>query len=242
MQFSDSTASKDGIIQDITWLLGIDLNGFPLADRTRGVNQRYGMVWHMIFDSYPGWKFMDDNVSDATTGVPYADSNIVSGTGLYTLPTGALTIDGVQMRSTSGGVFIRLAPITPEQFIDEGGDGAFPSTGVPAYYMLQGDVIRLLPTPNFSVSSALRVSFGQGFSSFTITDTTKTPGFASPFHRMLSIGCALDYAVAKGLAKKNDLQALWNDYEQRLRRFYSSRWVDNSPKKLRNNFDVSSLT
>lgn len=241
MQFSD-VSTKQGLIQDISWLLGIDLNGFKIEDRTRSINERYRMIWHMIFDSYGGWKYMDDNLSDATTGVPYADSNIVSGTGLYTLPSGALTIGGVEVKTSATSTFTRLKPVTREEFLDAGGDGAFSSTGVPAYYMLQGDVIVLLPTPNFSTTSGLRVYFGQDISTFASTDTTKTPGFASPFHRMLSIGASLDYAIGKGLAKKNDLQALWNDYEIRLRKFYADRWVDNSPKRLRNNFDIMSLT
>lgn len=225
MVFSD-TSGKQGIIQDITFLTGTDINAYPLADRTRNANERFRVVWHMIFDSYGGWKFMDDNVSDATTGVPYADSNITSGTGLYTLPSGSLTVEGVEILTTSGGTFSKLEPLTHEQFMAMGGDGWAASTGTPSYYMLQGDVIRLLPTPNFTLSSALRVYFAQDISSFATSDTTKVPGFASPFHRMISVGAALDYALARGLAVKDELQNLWNDYETRLGSFYAKRWRD----------------
>lgn len=241
MQFSD-VANKQGIIQDITFLTGVDINAYPLVDRTRNINERYRQVLHTIFESYGGWKFMDDNVSDATTGVPYADTNIVSGTGLYTLPTGALTVEGVEIKLTSGSTFTKLYPLTHEMFMSMGGDGSFSSNGTPVYYMLQGDVIRLVPTPNFSLSSALRVYFSQDVSTFSITDTTKTPGFATPFHRALSVGASLDYALAKGLAKKNDLENLWNDYLGRIASFYAKRWKDRQPNNLTGGYRVDPMS
>lgn len=232
MVFSDTTDNQ-GIIQDITFLLGIDTNAYPIKDRTRNVNERFRMVWSMIFESYGGWQFIDDNTSDTSTGVPYTDTDLVSGTALYSLPSSAITVNGVEI--LNGGVWQRLQAITPEQFIDGGGDSLFPSGGTSTHYMLQGDVIRILPTPSTDVTSGLRVYFDQEISTFLYTDTTKTPGFASPFHRMLSVGAALDYATARGVAKKADLQNLWNDYEIRLRKFYTKRWKDRQPARIGKN-------
>lgn len=227
MQFND-TANKTGIIQDITFLLGIDTNGYPLADRTRNINERFRMVWQMIFDSYGGWKFQDDN-SDAT---PYTDQNLTSGTGIYTLPSGALTVRFVEVLN-SGGTYERLRPLTEEEFKQAGGDIMLTSNSTPTYYLLYEDQIKLVPYPNYSQANGLRIYFDAGISTFVVTDTTKVPGFASPFHRMLSIGAALDYALARGLADKvTYLQNLWNDYETRLRQFYSKRFVDRQPKHI----------
>lgn len=232
MVFSDTT-NKQGIVEDITFLLGIDINGYPLADRTRNVNERFRVVWQMIFESYGGWRYMDDNVSDATSGVPYADQTLTSGTGLYSLPSGSLTIDSVQIKTSSGGTWNRLRPVSDEEFLRRGADGAFSSDGTPWGYMLQGDILRLLPTPNYTLASAMRIYFNQGISTFVATDTTKTPGFASPFHRMLSVGAALDYAIARGLGeKKAELKNLWDDYEARLKAFYSKRWRDVAPPRI----------
>lgn len=229
MVFSDSTTNQ-GLIQHMTFLLGIDVNAYPIQDRTRNINARYSMVWSMIFESYGGWQFIDDNTSDATTGVPYTDTNLVSGTGLYALPSAALTVNGVEVLINSN--WKRLKATTGEQLLDAGGDSIFPTNSVPDYYMVQGDVIRLLPVPNTSTTSGLRVYFDQGVSEFAYTDTTKTPGFASPFHPMLAVGAALDYAISRGVNKKADLQNLWNDYELRLRKFYSKRWKDRQPAKI----------
>jgi hypothetical protein len=229
MVFSD-TSGGQGLIQDITFLLGTDTNGFTIKDRTRSINSRYSMVLSMIFESYGGWQFIDDNTSDASTGVPYADTSLVSGTGLYTLPASAIAVNGVEILVNSQ--WKRLKALTLEQLMDMGGEGRFATNSTPVYYMLQGDVIRLLPIPNSSVTSGLRIYFDQDISTFAITDTTKVPGFASPFHRMLSIGASLDYAMSRGLKVTANLQNLWSDYEFRLRKFYAKRWKDRQPAKV----------
>lgn len=238
MQFSD-TSTKQGLIEDITFLLGIDTNGYSLADRTRNINERFKVVWQMIFESYGGWQFIDDNTSDTSTGVPYADQTITSGTGLYSLPTGALTVRQVSIVN-SGGTREILSPLTPEEFLQIGGDASFTSTGVPTYYMLQGDILRLLPVPNFTVSSTgIRVYFDQGISAFAATDTTKVPGFASPFHRALSVGAALDFAIARNMDRHVVyLQALWQDYERRIKQFYSKRFLERFPQQIGSGQDL----
>lgn len=238
MQFSDS-ANKLGIVEDTDFLVGTDSTKYSTANKTRNINERFRLIWTMIFEAYGGWRFMDDNVSDTSTGVPYADQDITSGTGLYALPTGALTIDGVEIRTSVSGPLQKLTPITHEQFLELGGDGYFASNGTPTHYLPQGDVLRLLPTPNFNMRNGtegaygMRVFFDQGISAFAATDTTKTPGFASPFHRMLSVGAALDYALLNGMSKKiANLSAIWNDYERRLKAFYSKRYKERYPNRI----------
>src|SRR4051812_1373317 len=115
MQYND-VASKQGIIQDCSFLLGnsVDLNNYTLADRTRNGNQRYHLVWEMIFESYGGWIFMDGNTS-RDGSVPYADQNITSGTNKYYIPTKALTIRGVAVLMP-GTVWRDLIPLTQEEY------------------------------------------------------------------------------------------------------------------------------
>lgn len=238
MVFSD-TSNLTGIVEDITFLLGLDTNAFSLKDRTRCVNERYRAILQTIFECSGGWKFMDDNTSDASTGVPYADQTITSGTGLYVLPTGSLTIDGVEIKN-SGGTWERLTPISHEDFLNMGGDALFNSNSTPRYYMLQGDVLRLLSTPNYTQAASLRIFFSQDISTFAYTDTTKVPGFAVMFHRMLSVGAALDYAMTRaGMeSKAANLSNVWNDYMFRLREFYSKRFKDMSPGRIRPAYDL----
>lgn len=234
MQFSDAPG-KSGIIQDITFFTGVDLQAYNIYDRTRNVNERFKRVWTIIFEAYNGWKFMDDNYTDASTGLPYADQNVTSGTDLYTLPSGSLVIEMVEIKTSSGSQFQRVYPWSHEDFKRAGGDAVFGSsvTGVPLHYLLQGDILRLLPIPNFTVTDGLRVYFNKSISTFSTSDTTKTPGFSVDFHRMLSIGASLDYAIARGLTeKKRELQDLWDYYEEGLRSFYSKRFADREPKRI----------
>lgn len=238
MQYN-SEANNQDLISDISFWTGQDTSSFSIKDRTRSVNERNNMVWQMIFESYGGWLFMDDSISDATTGVPYADQTVNSGVPLYVLPSGALTVTGVELKD-SGGTWHPLIPLTYEEFLEKGGDSAFVSSGFPIYYILQGDVINLKPSPNFTLASALRVFFDQGMSQFTVTDTVKNPGFASIFHRMLSIGASLDYCASHpGMEEKViQLQGLWNDGEKRLKAFYSKRFKARFPHTIKAGVDL----
>lgn len=228
MQFSDTTTSQ-GLIQDISFLLGVDLNNYLIADRTRNINERFRMVWMMIFESYGGWKFQDDNAN----ATPYTDVTVVSGTGTGALPTGALTIREAQLKD-SNSVYHRLTPISEQEYFDMGGDSRWNGmTGQPQYFLPYEDTWKLLPAPNYSLASALRIYFDPDITTFVYTDTTRVPGFASPFHRMLSIGAALDYALSRKLPDKVVyLQNLWNDYEKRLRDFYSKRYLARYPHRI----------
>lgn len=236
MQFNEH-ATKQDIISDITFWTGIDTNAFKINDRTRSVNEAFRKVWTIIRQCYAGFMFIDNNVSNTTTGVPYADQTITSGTELYALPSDALTINSVWIKN-SGGTWERMEPLSHEQFYAIGGDATFTTNAVPHFYLLQGDVIRIKATPNYTQSASLRIFFDPDISPFVATDTTKVPGFDIPFHRMLSIGASLDYAITKGLAKKADLQEIWVDYENRLREHYSNRWKDRLPHRIGPGTDV----
>lgn len=238
MQFNSDADSQD-IVSDISFLTGVDTTKFTLKNRTLAVNGALGIAWQIIFESYGGWKFMDDNQSDATTGLPYADQTITSGTGLYLLPTGTLTVDGVEFKPSASAPMQRLLPLTHEEFLQRGGDAAFPSNAVPLYYLIQGDVLRLLSTPNFTLASALRIFFSKAMTNFASTDTTAAPGFAGIFHRYLSISAAYDWVSMRGPKEKAPvLLNLKQDYEKRMRDFYSKRFKDRFPHRINAGPDI----
>lgn len=239
MQYNTEANSQD-LISDMTFWTGVGLTDFSLNTRTRSANEWLNTVWTWIFESYGGWLFMDDNVSDSSSGIPSADGNITSGIDKVGLPSAALTVIGVQLKTTSGGTFRTLTPMTYEEFLDRGGDGSWPSTGIPEFYIMQGDICRLLPSPNFTLASAIRFLFDQGMSLFVPSDTIKTPGFASVFHRILSIGPSMDYVAAHSELKDKlpQLVALRNDYERRIRAFYSKRYKARFPANISTGEDL----
>lgn len=170
---------------------------------------------------------MDDNVSDASTGIPYATQTVTADLGLYVLPSGSLRINGAELKTSSSGQFETLLPLTEDEFLARGGDAAFPSSGTPLFYLLQGDILRLLPTPNFTLASALRIFFDQRMNQFASTDTTATPGFASHLHGAVSNGASLDFCMSHpGMeAKAKALMGAWeNFWKPNIKDHYSKRF------------------
>jgi hypothetical protein len=230
MVFNDASA-KLGLIQDISFLTGVDINKYPLADRTRNINSWNSKVWSWVFEAYGGWQFDDDN-SSAPTTTPSGTINLFSGTSVYGLPTGALTVRKVDILQSDGVSSISLEPL-PLEKIGVAEAEFLKTAGTPRFYRLVGDVIKLYPGPNYSGTSYLKVFFDREMLAFDAADTTEVPGFAAPFHRILSIGASLDYAIANGVTNKiNTLSNEVLDYEKRIKKFYSKRFLANFPTNM----------
>lgn len=245
MIFSDPTG-KQGLIQDITFLLGnsVDLNAYKIEDRTRNINLRYHVIWDAIWEIYTGWQFFDSNQDSE----PYKDFNVVSGANEVDIDVDMLTIKAVELQDASG-VWRVLVPITREQWLEMGGDATFQTTGVPNYYMSSGSTtgtsggsVILVPAPNYTRTSACRIFADKTFTEFSISDDDVSPGFASPFHRALSVGAALDYAMTHAMVDKvGYLTQLWIDYvgdpdtgrRGRIQRYYAKRLSAMEPKRLK---------
>ena len=85
-----------------------------------------------------------------------------------------------------------------------------------------------------TLTSGGNMLFSREVDAFTTSDTTQEPGFAEPFHRLLSLGAAYDWLVINDTNAKAD--RVLQQYEQlraELRQFYSSRTKDNDPAVAR---------
>ena len=228
MIYYDTTSAKNGIVNDAWYKTNTDINTYPLADITRNINERYREVWGWIFDGYAGWRWDDSN----NTNLPQAITDLTSGTALYALPSEALYVDSIEFKNT-GGIWQKLIPLTAEQISDTDAMGNFLYVpGVPTYYRLIDDSIQIYPAPNFTQAQSLKVFFGRDISTFLVTDTTKIPGFAAPYHRALSVGAALDFAFAKNTAQIQTLQLEWQGYEKAIKHFYSERYKARFPTRM----------
>ncbi len=218
-------------MEDITFLLGnVDTTQYVLKDRARNINERYRAVWGWIFEVYGGWIFDDSNQTD----LPQATTTLTSGTAVYSVPTGALAIQGIEAKDSAGNWSV-LQPITTEQINESQAVDEFSETnGIPRYYRLVGETIELFPAPNYTQAASLKVYFNRDISVFASTDTTKTPGFAAPFHRALSVGAALDFAMANSMNEKiSTLSQMWVDFERRIKNFYSERYLALFPQRIK---------
>lgn len=229
MEFSDTT-NKDGLIQDIETLLGMDDghisgNAVRLKQFTRMINIWYKRAVSWIWEATGTWEYDDSN----KTTLPIATTTLVAGQQDYELPSIAQKLDRVEAKDSEGN-FQLLIPIDKSQVTDEALSEFYKTDGMPICYDMVGQSVILYPAPaaaNVTLVSGLKVYVSRDVDVFTSADTTKEPGFVDNFHTILSVGSALRYAIGESLTdKKSDLKADLKDLKSELQEFYGSRHRD----------------
>jgi hypothetical protein len=230
MVFSNTT-TKAGIVQEIERLcdLGqtyISGDATRLAEHTATINRVNHRVWHTIFMATGNWKYDDGGHTDQ----PYATANLVEDRIAYALPTDLLSVERIEVKDDNGQWF-RLNPLTEERIpgaIDEFND----VSSLPVYYTLVNNTIKLYPASDFSQDASLKIYFSRDSVDFLTTDTTKTPGFASPYHEILPIKAAIEWYKVKQ-PQSPTLPILIQDdlkLEQSLKEYYGKRFKDYKPR------------
>lgn len=214
MQFN-SHANNDDIVSDIKWWLTGSYNGsidYHINDITRNVNRRFDETAMLIFRSDGRWQWDDSNNTTAPTGwteysgdAPIVVDDLDASTLQYTAATADfLQILEVAVKKTDGTWHV-LTSLDRNK-----GNAQFyadqeSTSGLPEHYDKIGQYLRLDKLPSSShvtLTAGLRITFQRNPSYFAVSDTTKTPGFATPFHRILSVGAAIDFCIANGWGKK----------------------------------------
>lgn len=233
MTYSDTT-SKSGLLQDCEQLLElgdgfITGNATLKAQFTAGLNQAmYNEVIPAILESQAGWVWDDSNYTDFPRGV----GNLVADQQDYQLPVAVgganqetfLELTDVAVLDSAG----NEVTLDPTNVDNATLNTQYSVSGLPRFYKVNGKNIQMWPSPSASaatLSSGLVVYYQRTQDEFTTSDTTQQPGFASPFHRLLSIIASLDYAgVHKGMEHKvSYLLAKKTDLLLKLRGFYGKR-------------------
>jgi hypothetical protein len=229
MQFND-TSTNLGLYQHAKFLVGADDNNFPLSTFTRLANISYYDLAVAMWKADSNWLFDDSNNS----GLPEASQNLVAGQKDYTLPTGSLIIRSVAVKDKNGD-WHTVVPLN-ERDIHEPLDEFMEEDGLPQFYTLTGDDLTLYPAPaaaNVTTTSGLKVYFLREVDAFTASDTTQEPGLPEPFHFLIAVGAAYQFALSKG---RENTGILKNDYEQgrqKMMRFAGARFKDYKPKLRR---------
>ena len=197
-QFNSETNQLD-LYSDCRYLCGLDetadTTSYPIKAFTRNANFALDKVTSFILKTDGWWQYDDTNNSGELLDVSTA---LVSGTQKYSLVVTWLKIGRVRVKD-SGGNWVILEQVE-RRALNNAQLNA--SSGDPRGYDLLGNYIYLYPAPNYSVSAGLEVQFQRGNSYFTNSDTTKAPGFASPFHRLISMYAALDFCLINGLSDR----------------------------------------
>lgn len=233
MQFND-ISGLTGLVQDVWFLLfGDDLNhsaDYSLAAITRNVNRYYDMVTAKIMQADWRWQWDDNNATD----LPISDVDLVATQRDY----GVNGVDYLKISRVDifdqNGIGIHLKEFYLEDLPDTADSDFEKTSGTPKYYRKQANSIFLYPTPIYSYPKGMRIFYQRVVSYFLAADTTKVPGFAQMFHRILSVGAALEYAQINGmsdkvaifmamLGRKNTMGEYIDGMFFDLQEFYSSR-------------------
>lgn len=221
-------------------LVDADAISFTDANLLIEINNAYEEIaGDLIATSYEGWKFGDSNYTALPTGlftlVNSQETYQLTGNGTTGIDTTTplLNVIGVSIKDNNG-IWKVLTPIHLAQdiFPDDPVE-YFKTDGQPQYYEKREDFLILYPAPDNGVTvtltSGLKVFFQRTADKFTaaqVTTGTKTPGFASPYHVLLSFKAALDYALTY---KPERVPMIMNGIarlEKKMFAFYAQRSQD----------------
>lgn len=168
------------------------------------------------------------------TDFPIATADLVAAQQDYALPSVAsasekfLDLQRVEAKDSSGN-WMLLKKMDKKRLgvaLDE-----FQKTdGTPVWYDLEANSMFLYPAPSYASTGGLKLHYIRRQDYFTAADTTQEPGFPAPFHRILSLGAAYDYAVSKGLPNTNHLLEQTNQLIAQLEEFFNRRGQDVPPR------------
>lgn len=227
MKFNSITTDRLGLVEDTLYLCGLptvsaSYSSYALEDITRNLNNAYVDTVSKIWNCAGGWQYDDSNAID----LPIGYTTIVHNQKDYELPTTAQRLQRVEVKDSNGNWQL-LKQIDIHDINNEAMPELLETAGLPQYYDLIGRSVMLYPTPSSgytALASGLAVYFDRTPTLFTTASTTAEPGFASPFHRILSYGAAVDFVQDKGTQDR--LVAMKARLENQMTAFYSHRNVE----------------
>ena len=221
MQFQSETNGLD-LYSDCLYWCGIastDTTSYPIKDFTRNANFAVDKVTSLIMRSDGRWKWDDSNNVD----LPIATIPLVANQQDYPIAVTHLKIKKIRIKDSAGN-WVSLTPVDRNELTDS---QLTATAGDPKRYDKIGNSIFLYPAPSYSSVAGFEVQFQRAGNYFDYTDNTKEPGFASQFHRLISLYPASDYCSVNGLNTR--LAIIANEITKltlELVEYYSSRSDD----------------
>lgn len=199
----NSEANGLDLYSDARFLCGIDetadTTSYPIKAFTRNANLALDRIQSLIFKA-DGWTSDDTNQTGELLDV---SNNLVSGTQKTACSVTWLTIEKVRIKDQNGN-WITLPELPRKQQTDGQLTAA---SGTPSSYFRLGNYLYFDKAPNYSSTGGMEVQFQRGASYFAYTDTTKAPGFATPFHRLVSLWGALDWCDLNSPTRSSAIRA-----------------------------------
>lgn len=211
LQFND-VAGGQGICQEVDDLCDSDENSYTLVSKARRANIALEELELTALMADGLWQFDDKNYSSQPSGVQTA----VDGQQEYDFDSTLLFIERVEIKDVNG-IWRKLDPMDEINTPLTQTDLAVQAT--PSFYYKRGNKFGFDTVPkstNMTLTNGIKVYFKRTASLFVSTDTTKTPGIASPFHVLIAQKTALPYCKTY---KKDRVAQLVLDIDAGEKRF-----------------------
>lgn len=204
---------------DIDFLCGSTSATYTPTNKRRNMNIAYREVARLIWESDGGWNYDDSNA----VNLPRATTTLVHNQQDYSLPTTTQRIERIEVLDSNGN-YIKLNPFDKQEVTTGVSEFLGGNTGLPLYYEMVGRSILLYPTPHSAYvteTAGLQIFVQRDVTGMAVTATTTIPGFAAPFHRILSYAAAIDFI--QDTNQRDFLVRQKAQMEQAMIRFYSKR-------------------
>lgn len=197
MQFNPGNGS--GIVDEIDDICGSNSTTYPIATKTRRVNQALDEFVSLAIQFDKAWSFDDTN----KTGLLIGMADLTANQQDYSLDEEFLMIRSVFVKDNVG-VYHELTEETDPQntFLLPSG------TGVPTKYRFLGGSILLDKIPNYTSTDGLKIHFVRRSYHMSTGDTTISPGIPLQFHDWLAQVASLPFLIKNRLPNKNDIAVL----------------------------------
>src|SRR3990167_10472232 len=158
MQFYNTVSTEDSLVHECWDLCDADINSYPLAKVTRRFNLALEELVAEILNTDGTWQYDDTNHTD----LPIGTGTLVEAQESYSFSSEYLQVQAIKVKDVNGNWNI-VENI--DQFNDISGiaiEEYFSATGLPLYYDILGDTIRLYPAPTstaVTLASGLKIHF-----------------------------------------------------------------------------------
>jgi len=209
-------------------LCDADTTSYIAADLLRRVNTGLETLVGKIINADGTWEYDDTNYTD----LPVGTGTLVEAQESYSFSSEYLQVQAIKVKDVNGNWNI-VENI--DQFNDISGiaiEEYFSATGLPLYYDILGDTIRLYPAPTstaVTLASGLKIHFKRTadlFTSAQVTTGTKEPGLPSPYHVLLSYFAAIPYCALYKKDRVAWLEKKWDEGVKEIIKHYSHREKD----------------
>lgn len=238
MIYNGDTNGQD-IVTFTDDIAGTNSITFPIASKTRYANKTMRTIWSWIFEAYGGWQFDDSNNTNLPSSLTSLNANQLD----YDVPSEALTVRSVEYKPQGSSLFQPLVCLSEEDIKSwgESEQSAQYTSSNPYGYRVVGTSIKLIPPASYTQTQSLRVTYDRGTTDFSVSDTSKQPGFVSQFHDAVPTGIAMEWQKnnsGEGYATLKD--EFYNDYQKRIKDYYRARYQEKYPAQV-NVFDISRI-